>query len=174
MREVESATRTGGVRVSPRREGVRTTCPVERTLDLVGDRWSLMIVRDAFDGIRRFGAFQARLGVARNILADRLKRLVERGVLTLVPASDGSAFQEYALTERGEALFAVLVALRQFGEAELFERGEPRSTLIDVESGKPVPVLALRRRDGRNIKASETRVDKPEAARRMSKRGNGR
>lgn len=91
-------------------------CPVARFLDAIGDRWSLLIVRDAFDGSRRFGDFQRELGVARNILTDRLRRLVDAGVLELQPASDGSSYQEYVLTAAGEQLFPVVVAMRQWGE----------------------------------------------------------
>ena len=76
-------------------------CPVARCVNLIGDRWSLLIVRDAFDGMRRFGDFQRSLGVARNILSDRLKKLVDAGVLELQDASDGTAYQEYVLTNKG-------------------------------------------------------------------------
>lgn len=82
-------------------------CPVARSLDAIGDWWSLLIVRDAFDGIRRFGEFQRNLGMAKNILAARLRTLVEHGVLAVVPASDGSAYQEYVLTEKGLSLIHI-------------------------------------------------------------------
>ena len=95
-------------------------CPVARSLDLVGDRWSMLIVRDAFDGISRFSDFQRNLGVAKNILSDRLSALVEEGVLTVQPASDGTSYQQYVLTPKGESLFPVVVALRQWGERHLF------------------------------------------------------
>src|SRR3954454_2407742 len=90
-------------------------CPVARSVDAIGDWWSLLIVRDAFAGKRRFGEFQRSLGVAKNILAARLKKLVADGVMELVPASDGSAFKEYALTEKGRSLLLVIVALGQWG-----------------------------------------------------------
>ena len=92
-------------------------CPVARSLDLVGDRWSMLIVRDAFDGISRFSDFQRNLGVAKNILSDRLSALVEQGVLTVEPASDGTSYQQYVLTPKGESLFPVVVALRQWASA---------------------------------------------------------
>ena len=88
-------------------------CPVARTLDIIGDRWSLMIIRDAFDGIRRFSEFQKNLGVAKNILASRLKALVEVGVLQIQPASDASAYKEYVLTEKGQQVFPIVISLRQ-------------------------------------------------------------
>ncbi len=89
----------------PRKPMNDEPCPVARCVDLIGDRWSLLIVRDAFDGARRFGDFQRGLGVARNILSDRLRKLVEAGVLEMQDASDGSAYQEYVLTARGKACF---------------------------------------------------------------------
>ncbi len=126
-------------------------CPVARALDAVGDRWSLLIVRDAFDGIGRFGDFQANLGVARNILASRLKALVEEGVLEVRPASDGSAYPQYVLTPRGQGLFPVIVGLRQWGEGHLFRRGERRSRLVERNSGKPVAPLAVSGAAGRAL-----------------------
>jgi len=126
-------------------------CPVARSLDAIGDWWSLLIVRDAFDGLRRFGEFQKSLGVAKNILSDRLRTLVAHGILTAVPASDGSAYQEYVLTEKGRALFPVIVGLRQWGEDNLFRRGEHHSRLVGRKSGKPVAPLKVSGPDGRAL-----------------------
>ncbi|TGR73418.1 transcriptional regulator, partial [Mesorhizobium sp. M1C.F.Ca.ET.189.01.1.1] len=85
-------------------------CLIARPLDAIGDWWSLLIVRDAFDGLRRFGEFQKSLGVAKNILSARLRNLVTHGILEIVPAPDGSAHHEYVLTQKGRGLFYVLVA----------------------------------------------------------------
>ncbi|MFD4908750.1 winged helix-turn-helix transcriptional regulator, partial [Kitasatospora purpeofusca] len=108
-----------------------STCPVARPLDLLGDGWTLLIVRDAFDGLRRFGQFQKNLGLAKNILSARLGNLVAHGVLELAPAADGSPYQEYVLTEKGRALFPVVTAMRQWGERYCFAggggRGAPRA-----------------------------------------------
>jgi DNA-binding HxlR family transcriptional regulator len=114
-------------------------CPVARTLDLVGDRWSLLIVRDAMDGARSFTDFQRRTGVARNILTDRLRRLVDRGLLERETATSGRR-QVYVLTEAGRDLFTVMVAMRQWGERHAFAEHETRSVLVD-ESGRPLPEL---------------------------------
>jgi DNA-binding HxlR family transcriptional regulator len=140
-------------------------CPVARALDAIGDVWSLLIVRDAFDGLRRFGDFQKNLGIARGMLSARLHRLVELGVLEPVPASDGSAYQEYALTKKGRELFPVVVSLRQWGEANLYARGEAHSDLVD-ETGQPVGKLVLPSRAGRPLTWSETRVRKAGARKR--------
>lgn len=135
-------------------------CPVARSVDLIGDRWSLLIVRNAFDGMRRFGDFQRDLGVARNILADRLRKLVDAGILAMQGASDGTSYQEYVLTDKGENLFPIVVALRQWGEQHLFERGERHSLLIDRRTGKPVPLMAPAAQDGTALKAQDTEVQK--------------
>ena len=116
-------------------------CPVARSADLLGDRWALLVIRDAFDGVTRFGDFQRSLGAARNILSDRLRRLVEAGILQLQPASDGSAYQEYVLTAAGQELFPLLVALRQWGERHRFGAGEAHSQLIELATRRPLPYM---------------------------------
>ncbi|MNK66289.1 putative HTH-type transcriptional regulator YybR [compost metagenome] len=144
-----------------RRKSLRfDACPMARALEIVGDQWSLLIVRDAFDGMRRFGEFQQSLGVAKNILADRLKWLVQEGVFDLVPASDGSLYQEYALTAKGRGLFPVVVGLRHWGEANLFAPGEPHSVLLERENGEPVAPIDLRTRDGQPLDPAATFVKK--------------
>ena len=118
-------------------------CPVARSLDTIGEWWSLLIVRDALSGIRRFSDFQKSLGLAKNILSARLSKLVACGVMEQVPASDGSAYREYALTQKGRELFPVIVALRQWGEGYLFSRGEKRLQVLDKRTGKPFRVEVL-------------------------------
>lgn len=135
-------------------------CPVARSLDVIGDWWSLLIVRDAFDGVRRFGAFQKGLGIARGMLTARLQALLDAGVLELAPASDGTAYQEYVLTPKGQNLFPVIVALRQWGEDHLYRKGERRSALVDTTRGNPVPRLEVRSADGRRLAWTDTRVEK--------------
>lgn len=142
----------------PRKPMNKEPCPVARGVDLIGDRWSLLIVRDAFDGTRRFGDFQRSLGVARNILTDRLRKLVEGGILEMQGASDGTAYQEYVLTAKGQSLFTVVVALRQWGEQHLFENGERHSLLIDKRSGKPIAFMAPTAQDGTVLAPDATEV----------------
>ena len=134
------------------------SCPVARSLDAIGDWWSLLIVRDAFDGLRRFGEFQKSLGVAKNILSDRLRTLAAHGILATVPASDGSAYQEYVLTEKGQALFPVIVGLRQWGEDHYYGPAEAHSQLIDRKRGQPVKRLEIRAQDGRLLGPDDTLV----------------
>jgi len=94
----------------------KAECPIARSLDVIGDWWSLLIIRDALMGIRRFSEFQKHIGLAKNILTVRLRGLVDHGILKTAPASDGSAYQEYVLTPKGRGVFPVLVALRQWSE----------------------------------------------------------
>jgi DNA-binding HxlR family transcriptional regulator len=136
----------------------KATCPVARPLDAIGDWWSLLIIRDAFEGARRFGEFQKSLGLSKNILSKRLQNLVTHGVLDVAPASDGSAYQEYVLTEKGLGLFPVLVALRQWGEDYFFTPRETHVTLVDAKRGRPVKRLELRSDDGRLLGPPDTRV----------------
>jgi DNA-binding HxlR family transcriptional regulator len=124
-------------------------CPVGRSVDSIGDWWSLMIVRDALDGVSRFSDFLKSLGIAKNMLAARLRTLVERGILDVAPASDGSAYKEYVLTAKGRGLFPVIVALRQWGEEFFFDPKDSHVRLVDREQGRPVRKLELRSEDGR-------------------------
>ena len=135
-----------------------TNCPIARTLDVIGDWWSLLIVRDAFLGKRRFSEFHKSLGLAKNILCLRLQKLVAHGIFEACPASDGSAYQEYQLTEKGSRLYLVLVALRQWGESFLFKKGDLDMLLVDRESGRPVKRLELRSQDGRLLGPADLRT----------------
>ena len=137
-----------------------TTCPVSRSVEVIADRWALLIVRDAFDGVRRFGDFQQGLGVARSVLANRLKSLVEAGIFQVQPASDGTSYQEYVLTPQGQSLFPVVVALRQWGERYLFGPHEAHSQLVDTATGQPLPLMQPVAVDGRTIAPEQARVNK--------------
>ena len=135
-------------------------CPVARALDAIGDWWSLLIIRDAFDGLCRFGEFERSLGVAKNILTVRLRKLVTDGILKTAPAADGSRHQEYLLTEKGLCLFHVIVGLRQWAEEYSFRKDEMHSVLIDREKKRTVRKLELRSRDGRLLGPHDTVIKK--------------
>ena len=147
-------------------------CPIARALDAIGDWWSLLIIRDALLGRRRFGEFQKSLGLAKNILTVRLRTLVERGILATAPASDGSAYQEYVLTAKGRGIFPILVALRQWTE-EFDETPEEIATiLVDRESGRPVKKLELHARDGRLLAVGDTTLKPRSRPSLRAKRSN--
>ena len=134
----------------------KAECPIARSLDALGDWWSLLIIRDAFLGIRRFSEFQKNLGCAKNILTVRLRALVDQGILKTAPASDGSAYQEYVLTPKGRGVFPVLVALRQWSEEFSCEGGGFPTLLVDSSKGRPVRKLELRAQDGRLLRDGDT------------------
>ena len=133
-------------------------CPAARALDEIGDWWTLLIVRDALHGARRFGEFQKGLGLAKNILASRLRKMVADRILEVRPATDGSAYNEYHLTQKGLRLRLVLIALRQWGEDHLFTPGEPMQVMVDKAAGRPIGRLRLTARDGRTLDPSEVIV----------------
>lgn len=134
------------------------SCPVARTVDLIGDRWSLLIVRDAMGGARSFTDFQQRTGIARNILTDRLRKLTAHGLLAQVEAPSGKR-KVYALTAMGRDLFPVIVTLRQWGERHAFEAGEIHSVLVD-DNGARVPTLMPVAEDGSPLTGESTHVDR--------------
>ncbi|WP_207004807.1 winged helix-turn-helix transcriptional regulator [Trinickia mobilis] len=138
-------------------------CPVARSLDIVGDWWTLLIVRDALKGVRRFGEFQKNLGMAKNILSTRLREMVAAGIMETRPAEDGSAHSEYHLTEAGQRLQTVLVALRQWGEQYLFAPGEPMMMAVDKEKEEPIRRLELMARDGRALTSADIAIQKGRA-----------
>jgi len=129
-------------------------CGVARTLDLLGEWWTFMIIRDAFAGMKRFKDFQSSIGLAKNILSARLKKLVENDILEQRPASDGTAHLEYTLTARGMSLATVMLALRQWGETNLCEEGELDTVLVDKKTKQPVK-LEMRSQKGRLLQVSD-------------------
>ena len=135
-------------------------CPVARSLDAIGDWWSLLIIRDSFDGLRRFGEFQKSLGISKGVLTARLKKLVSLGILGTAPVLDAGGYQEYVLTNKGRDLFLVVASLRQWGEDHCFDKGEKHSILIDNHTGRPVERLVLRSRSGRALDQTATHVQK--------------
>ncbi|WP_420961393.1 winged helix-turn-helix transcriptional regulator [Brucella sp. IR073] len=135
-------------------------CPSARSLDVIGDWWSLLIVREAFDGVTRFSAFQKNLGIARNILADRLRKLTGEGILEMADDPKGGAHQEYRLTLKGRDLLPVIVALRQWGEKYLFMPEEEHSRLVDRFTGQEVAPLNVRAQDGRLLTADDVVIVK--------------
>ncbi|MBX9421122.1 MULTISPECIES: helix-turn-helix domain-containing protein [Streptomyces] len=118
-------------------------CPVRRTLDVVGEKWTLLILRDALNGVRRYDEFRRHLGLSEAVLADRLRKLVTAGVLRAEPYRDpGSRTRyEYRLTRKGVDLWPVLLALKQWGD---LHAAEPEGPVLDIRHtgcGAPVRVV---------------------------------
>ena len=101
------------------------TCSIARTLEVIGERWTMLIVREAFLGTRRFDDYQRRLGIARNVLQTRLERLIGEGVLERVPYQERPVRYEYRLTSKGIDLWPVLVAMLKWGDEHAAPNGPP-------------------------------------------------
>ena len=133
-------------------------CSIAQTLELVGEWWTLLILRDSFLGIRRFDDFVERLGISRNVLTDRLDKLVDAEILERRPYDEGRGRYDYVLTERGWALWPVLTALRQWGDEWLLGEGNEPIVLRHLDCGNLTHVEATcsecgERLDARSIRA---------------------
>lgn len=118
-------------------------CTIQRTLDLVGEKWSLLVLRDAMNGVRRFDDFRRHVGLSESVLADRLRKLVEAGIIHTVPYSEpGSRTRnEYRVTRKGWDLWPAMIALKQWGDRYV---ADPEGTPMEVthaECGEPVQAV---------------------------------
>lgn len=130
-------------------------CSIARTLEHVGSWWSLLIIRDAMMGARRFKHFEKSLGIAKSTLTSRLNQLIEGGIMKRVPASDGSAFEEYVLTQRGRELSPVMIALSQWGDRWVAHDDGPSTEIIDVNTGDKIPRIWPKRENGKPFSLGE-------------------
>jgi DNA-binding HxlR family transcriptional regulator len=130
-------------------------CAVAQALEVLGDWWTLLVVREAFIGTRRFSDFQDRLGISKNVLTQRLGHLVARGVLERVDVGEHGTHYEYALTPMGKDLAIVMTALRQWGDRWVFGAGKEPLLVYDRRTGRPIPPLRIRGEDGEVLRASD-------------------
>lgn len=128
-------------------------CPIPAVVELIGEKWAFLILRGAFNGLQHFEEFQGGLGIARNILSDRLAKLVAGGILKRATDPCDRRKVIYSLTEKGEGLLPVVVALRQWGE--VWGHGKARIILADTRDRKPVRRLCLQSHDGRPLKLED-------------------
>jgi DNA-binding HxlR family transcriptional regulator len=128
---------------------------IGHVLDIIGKGWAILIIREAYFGTRRFEDFQSRLGVARNILTSRLKKLCENEVLERVLIKKGGKRHEYVLTNKGKALMPLLIALTQWGDKWVM--GENREAIIfmDREFRQPVADIKVYSSSGRALRARD-------------------
>ena len=140
-------------------------CPIARTTDLIGDWWTPILLRNALFGQKRFDEFQRSLGVPRAILARRLARLVDEGLLTKRLYQERPPRYEYRLTEKGRAFFDVLAAMWRWGEDWLWPEGTPPVRLTDRETGRPVKPVVVDEATGQRIDARRLRPQFRRAAR---------
>jgi DNA-binding HxlR family transcriptional regulator len=128
-------------------------CSLAQSLEIVGERWSLLIIRDAAFGIRRFDDIQKSLGIARNILTQRLSKLTNEGIL--VKARGKAGRMEYQLTDKGWDLQPLLLSLFQWGEKYQPHPNGERMCFVDRTSGNPIQPMAVRSSDGRLLKSAD-------------------
>ncbi|MBA3729333.1 MAG: helix-turn-helix transcriptional regulator [Sphingomonas sp.] len=124
-------------------------CPLPPAIELIGEKWAFLILRGAMNGLRHFEQFQAGLGIARNILSNRLARMVDGGILRRSPDLLDGRKVVYALTAKGEALLPVVLALRQWGEN--WGHGTQEMLLADQRDGRPVRPIRVLAEDGREL-----------------------
>lgn len=128
-------------------------CPLPPAVELIGEKWAFLILRGALNGLQHFEEFQAGLGIARNILSDRLGRLVAGGILERTPDPEDGRRVIYHLTGKGEALLPVVLALRQWGEE--WGHGKAKVVLADRRDGRPIRKICVQAADGRELKLEE-------------------
>lgn len=126
-------------------------CPIAQTLEAVGDWWSLLIVRDAMLGVQRFDAFQNRLGIARNILSQRLKKLVAEGILRTRQYQERPKRVEYVLTAKGRSLFPIIAAMVEWGRQHGHDGKGENLCLAFPEIGEPVELKLNDAGTGREV-----------------------
>ncbi|WP_155264270.1 winged helix-turn-helix transcriptional regulator [Sphingomonas segetis] len=129
------------------------TCPIPAAVELIGEKWAFLILRGAFNGLHHFEEFQAGLGIARNILSDRLSKMVAGGILERSADPADKRRVIYSLTPKGEGLLPVVLALRQWGEQ--WGYGNMKVLLADRRDLKPVRKICVQAHDGRELSLSE-------------------
>ena len=142
-----------------KRENGRSSCGVNRSLEVIGDSWSLLIIRDASFGVSRFDDFQRSLGVARNMLSLRLKQLTEAGILA--KQEDERGRSEYRLTDKGWDLMPVLLAMTHWGDKHMPGNEGERVVFVDRETGRPIEPMSVHDADGSRIGIRDIRAKLP-------------
>lgn len=126
-------------------------CPVARGLSVIGERWTILILRDCFMGFRRFEQFQSRIGVTRHVLADRLRKLEAAGVLRREPYQERPLRYEYRLTDMGKDLHSVVVALVDWANRHVPSDGPPPFEIVSRDTGEAIQPVLIDGRSGSPI-----------------------
>ncbi len=137
-------------------------CPVARGLSVIGDRWTMLILRDCFLGIRRFEKMQQRLGITRHVLADRLRMLESEGVLRREAYQERPVRYEYCLTEKGKSLYPVLVTMIDWANTHVPIKQGSSITLVDRDTDEPIVPRLMNARTGKEITHRTVRAVKKE------------
>ncbi len=134
-------------------------CSIARSLELVGERWTILVLRDAFLGLRRFDQFQRSLGIARNVLAARLDRLVGEGILEKTPYQERPLRHEYRLTDKGLDLWPVIVELLRWGDRYAAPVGGPPIVIRHRDCGGDLGEHRICTRCGERLEVSDVRAE---------------
>ena len=146
-------------------------CGLPHALEVMGERWSFLILRAAFNGLCHFEEFSQELGIARNILSNRLGNLVQHGVLARTQCEADRRKVEYRLTEKGLDLLPAMLALRQWGERYV-GNVTPDLVLVDCRDGLPIAPITIRAQDGRALSWHELAWQTPDKLGQPVKRGD--
>ena len=133
-------------------------CSMARAMEVVGDRWSILILREAYYGVKRFDEFEYYVGIAPNILSTRLKKLVDAGVMTRVPLPEHSGRYEYILTEKGRDFFPAYLALKKWGDDWLAESEGPQVVFRDRGNGRPIEYPTLVSARGKPLELEDIEI----------------
>jgi DNA-binding HxlR family transcriptional regulator len=139
------------------------SCPIPGAVELIGEKWAFLILRGALNGLQHFEEFQAGLGIARNILSDRLAKLVCGGILERSPDPSDRRKVIYSLTGKGEDLLPVVLAVRQWGEK--WGHGNAEVVLADRRDGRPVRKICVLSHDGHELKLHDLMWIRPDGER---------
>jgi len=134
-----------------RRRFTDQNCSIAQSLEVLGDWWTLLVVREAFVGSRRFADFEANLDISKNTLSARLTHLVARGVLARVDVGVHGTHYEYELTPMGKDLATLMTALQQWGDRWVYGEGHEPLLILDRRSGKPIPPMRILDNGGRPL-----------------------
>lgn len=129
-----------------------------RAMEIVGDRWSILILREAYYGVKRFDEFEYYVGIAPNILSTRLKKFVEVGVMTRVPLPEHAGRYEYVLTEKGRDFFPAYLALKKWGDDWLAEPAGPQVVFRDRTARRPIEYPELRTSAGKPLRLEDVEI----------------
>jgi DNA-binding HxlR family transcriptional regulator len=133
-------------------------CSMARAMAVVGDRWSILILREAFYGVKRFDEFEYYVGIAPNILSNRLKKLVDAGVMTRVPLAEHAGRYEYVLTEKGRDFFPAYLALKRWGDDWLAEPEGPQVVFVERGAARVIKYPELLAASGKKLRLEDVEV----------------
>ena len=143
---------------SKRERLANSECSMARAMEVVGDRWSILILREAYYGVTRFDGFEYYIGIAPNILSTRLKKFVEAGMMSRVPLSGHAGRFEYVLTEKGRDFFPAYLALKRWGDDWLAESEGPQVVFMDRAAGREIAYPQIKNASGKPLRLEDVAV----------------